>query len=93
MGKKRMTKEEYTFLSDWEDRLITAAKADYARAIQKPVAERMKEIYERLTDDKTIHLDCSKCVLRMLKSLYKFYSEKKSKDVEQLEPPVSDNLE
>ena len=94
-----MTKEEFVTLKPYESRMESAAKSDYARPLMRSELETLKAIYERLTEDKTIHLNCSRCILRMLKGLYPLYEakkkelSKKSKDVEQLEPPVSDNLE
>lgn len=74
---KTLRKEEFIWLQAYENNMYTAYEADYSRPIGKNALEEMKVIYERLTEDKSVHISCSRCVLKMLKALWPFYLKKK----------------
>lgn len=76
MGKRRLTKEEFEFLTPYKDRMTTAALANYTRAVPSDDLTKMKAIYERIFGDTSIHLNCGGCVLKMLKKLYEYYIAK-----------------
>ena len=45
---KELTKEQYEYLSKFDNRFKCAVRANYCRNIQKEDTERMRAIYEEL---------------------------------------------
>jgi hypothetical protein len=71
-----MTKEEFEYLSQFDDRFITATKANYALALKSADVIKIKDIYSRLIGQPyNMNTSCSTCVLKLLQKLSKFYFE------------------
>lgn len=77
-----LTQEEYAFLKTYEDRLNTATKSQYVRAIPSGDIHKMRMIYSRLIGKSyPMNESCGGCILtlcRKLKPIYDEYTERKS---------------
>ena len=78
---EKLTKEEFEYLQKFETQINTATKSDYMRGIQKADVERIREIYSRLIGQKyVLNSSCSRCILKLIKSISSYYYEFKSED-------------
>lgn len=69
-----MTRKQYDYLSQFDDRFETATKADYIRNILHSDAEKILEIYREVSGDTSpFSLNCSSCVFRLVQKLAKYY--------------------
>jgi hypothetical protein len=72
----KLTKDEYEYLKQFEDRFITATKSNYSRAIQSTDLKKITDIYSRLIGQTyRNNSNCSTCVLKLLQRLSKYYFE------------------
>lgn len=89
-----MTKEEFEYLSQFDDRFNTATKANYARAVQSKDVEKIRDIYSRLIGQPyKMNTNCSTCVLKLLQKLSKYYfehGEKNSRETQESETEHND---
>lgn len=75
---EKLTKEEFEFLKQYEDRLNTAVTSRYIRAIPSGSVHRMREIYSRLIGQTySMNENCGGCILTLCKKLNKPYYEYK----------------
>lgn len=74
--KYQLTAEEYQLLDKYSDRLNTAVRSSYVRAIPSGDVHRMRMIYSRLIDRPySMNESCSSCILTLCKKLKKIYDE------------------
>ena len=77
----KLTKEEFEYLQRFDTQINTATKSDYMRGIQKADVEKIGKIYSRLIGQTyTFNSSCSRCILKLIKSISSYYYEFKSKD-------------
>lgn len=75
---EKLTKEEFEYLSKYEDRLKTAVGSNFVRAIPSGVVHKMREIYSRLIGKTySMNENCGGCILTLCKKLNKPYNEYK----------------
>nr|DAV91394.1 MAG TPA: hypothetical protein [Bacteriophage sp.] len=73
---KELTKEQYEYLSKFDNRFKCAVRANYCRNIQKEDTERMRAIYEELIEQPyKMNINCGTCVLNLIKRLGVYYFE------------------
>lgn len=71
-----LTKEEFDYLKQFEDRFETAHTSNFARSIGSKTVEEMRRIYSRLIDKNySMNINCGGCILTLLKKLYPYYNE------------------
>lgn len=69
-----MTKEDISYLSEFENNFRTAINSNYSRNIIKSKLEKMLEIYKRVTGrDYTLCTHCSSSILLFLKLIGQVY--------------------
>lgn len=75
------TKEEYKWLSQYEEHFHTALFADWARGIGSTATAQMTEIYNRATGNtRRTNAGCGVCVLSLLKDAGRlWYADKEAK--------------
>lgn len=75
---EKLTKEEFEYLSKYEDRLKTAVGSNFVRAIPSGVVHKMREIYSRLIGKTySMNENCGGCILTLCKKLNTPYNEYK----------------
>lgn len=78
---EKLTKEEYEYLQKFEKQINTATKSDYMRGIQKADVEKIGNIYSRLIGHNYVfNSGCSRCILKLIKSISSYYYECKSEE-------------
>lgn len=71
-----LTQEEYAFLKTYEDRLNTASKSQYVRAIPSGDIHKMRLIYSRLIGKSySMNESCGGCILTLCRKLKPIYDE------------------
>lgn len=69
-----LTKEEFDTLTEYADRLATAANSDYIRALSSNVVHTYRMIYSRLIGETySMNEHCGSCVLELCKRLKPYY--------------------
>lgn len=75
---EKLTQEEFEYLKQYEDRLITATNSTYARALSSGAVHRMREIYSRLIGETySMNEACGSCILTLCRKLYQPYNDYK----------------
>lgn len=73
---RQLTKEEYEFLQPYSDRLNTASKSQYIRALPSNFVHQMRLIYERLIDKSySMNESCGNCILTLCRKMKPYYDE------------------
>ena len=63
----RFTKEQMTVLSSYEDRLGTAYRAQWCRAMQKQDYETVYQLWQEVSGESLEHnANCGSCVLHLM---------------------------
>lgn len=77
-----MTKKDYKFLSQYEDRFYTATRSSFCRNLSRTVLEEMNRIYENETGKPhQMNFSCGNCQLDLVKRLgVIFYQEKEKQE-------------
>lgn len=75
-----MTKQEFKYLSQFEENFYTAIQSNFSRNISRSNLERFSEIIEKETG-KTINTNynCSVCALNLIKKMADIYYKEKNK--------------
>lgn len=75
-----MTKQEFKYLSQFEDNFYTAIQSNFSRNISRSNLERFSEIIENETG-KTINTNynCGVCCLNLIKKMAELYYAEKNK--------------
>lgn len=75
---EKLTKEEFEYLSKYEDRLKTAVGSNFVRAVPSGAVHKMREIYSRLIGKTySMNENCGGCILTLCKKLNTPYNEYK----------------
>lgn len=75
---ERLTEQEFNFLKQYENRLISASNSSYIKSMPSGVVHRMREIYSRLIGQwYSMNENCGSCVLTLCRKLYQPYYEYK----------------
>lgn len=75
---EKLTKEEFDFLKQYEDRLETASTSAYIRHLNSSVVHKMREIYSRLIGKTySMNENCGGCILTLCRKLNVPYNEYK----------------
>ena len=70
----KYTNEQMEVLSHFEQNFSTAINADWSRAIGRTGAETLHNIWAQASGDNSpINVNCSTCVLRLLKDVGRLY--------------------
>ena len=82
-----MNNELYEQLKQYEQYLYTAYYSNYVRSMPTSSANELQQIYHKLGNQRTINLNCNKCVYDLCKELGNLYFNYKPEViVEQVEP-------
>lgn len=74
-----MKQEDFEYLKQFEDRFITALKANYARGIQSKDVEKIRSIYSEIIGQPyKMNTSCSSCILKLLQKISPYYYEFKN---------------
>lgn len=75
-----MTKQEFKYLSQFDENFYTAIQSNFSRNISRSNLERFSEIIEKETG-KTINTNynCSVCALNLIKKMAELYYAEKNK--------------
>lgn len=91
---KQLTKEQYEYLNQFEDRFICATKSNYCRNVQRSDLENLKNIYEDLIEDTyRMSMSCSTCILNLIKRLAIPYFEYQTNNNGREETGIQENRE
>lgn len=75
-----MTKQEFKYLSQFEDNFYTAIQSNFSRNISRSNLERFSEIIEKETGKTTnTNYNCSVCALNLIKKMAEIYYAEKNK--------------
>lgn len=76
---KKLTKEQFEYLSQFEDRMVCASKANYCRNVQREDLVQIRSIYEELIGQPhKMQMNCNTCVLHLIKLISEPYFNYKS---------------
>lgn len=71
---KELTKEQYDYLKQFDNRFITATKSDYCRNVQKKDVIKIKEIYEYIIEQEyRVNPSCGTCILNLIRKVAPIY--------------------
>ena len=73
----KLLKEDKKTLEKNMGHLKTSALSDYCLPILQSEKIKLWSIYEKYISPKSPNMSCSRCVLKVCKSLYKLYEEMK----------------
>ena len=75
---EKLTKEEYEFLKEYEDRLNSATTSQYIRAIPSGAVHKMRLIYSRLIGSNySMNESCGGCIITLCRKINVPYNEYK----------------
>lgn len=78
-----MTKQEFKYLSQFEDNFYTATRSNFSRNISRTNLEKFSEIIEKETGKPTnTNYNCSVCALNLIKKMAEIYYNEKNKKEE-----------
>lgn len=78
-----MTKQEFKYLSQFEDNFYTATRSNFSRNISRSHLEKFSEIIEKETGKPTnTNYNCSVCALNLIKKMAEIYYNEKNKKEE-----------
>ena len=78
-----MTKQEFKYLSQFEDNFYTATRSNFSRNISRTNLEKFSEIIEKETGKPTnTNYNCSVCALALIKKMAEIYYNEKNKKEE-----------
>ena len=78
-----MTKQEFKYLSQFEDNFYTATRSNFSRNISRSHLEKFSEIIEKETGKPTnTNYNCSVCALNLIKKMADIYYNEKNKKEE-----------
>lgn len=75
-----MTKQEFKYLSQFEDNFYTATRSNFSRNISRTNLEKFSEIIEKETGKTTnTNYNCGVCCLNLIKKMAEIYYTEKNK--------------
>lgn len=78
-----MTKQEFKYLSQFENNFYTATRSNFSRNISRTNLEKFSEIIEKETGKPTnTNYNCSVCALALIKKMADIYYKEKNKKEE-----------